>query len=117
MIYITNRVPRHVYIIWCMNGRFRKIIEWLQPFGATLKYIAIGIDNITPQIDALFVAFFPKLVAGPIIRANEFLPQIHDKIKYKSENIFYIPINSLLNVGNPKKFKSFYWNLSKFSEF
>ncbi len=40
-----------------MNGRFRKIIESLQPFGATLKYIAIGIDNITPQIDALFVAF------------------------------------------------------------
>jgi alginate O-acetyltransferase complex protein AlgI len=26
---------------------------------------------------ALFVTFFPQLVAGPIVRANEFLPQLH----------------------------------------
>ena len=29
---------------------------------------------------ALFVAFFPQLVAGPIIRAKDFLPQLRDKI-------------------------------------
>tara|TARA_Y100000590_G_scaffold46886_1_gene49643 strand:+ start:2596 stop:3891 length:1296 start_codon:yes stop_codon:yes gene_type:complete len=29
---------------------------------------------------ALFVAFFPPLVAGPILRANEFLPQLREKI-------------------------------------
>ena len=29
---------------------------------------------------ALFVAFFPQLVAGPILRAHEFLPQLREKI-------------------------------------
>ena len=28
---------------------------------------------------ALFVSFFPQLVAGPIIRAKDFLPQLHEK--------------------------------------
>lgn len=27
---------------------------------------------------ALFVSFFPQLVAGPIVRASEFLPQLHE---------------------------------------
>ncbi|MGI0041886.1 MAG: MBOAT family O-acyltransferase, partial [Nitrosopumilaceae archaeon] len=30
---------------------------------------------------AIFVAFFPQLVAGPILRATEFLPQLREKIK------------------------------------
>lgn len=30
---------------------------------------------------ALFVAFFPQLVAGPIIRASDFLPQLREKIQ------------------------------------
>jgi len=30
---------------------------------------------------ALFVAFFPQLVAGPIVRAKEFLPQLREKIE------------------------------------
>jgi len=29
---------------------------------------------------ALFVAFFPQLVAGPIVRAYQFLPQLREKI-------------------------------------
>jgi len=29
---------------------------------------------------ALFVSFFPQLVAGPILRANQFLPQLREKI-------------------------------------
>lgn len=29
---------------------------------------------------AIFVAFFPQLVAGPILRAKEFLPQLQEKI-------------------------------------
>jgi len=36
---------------------------------------------------ALFVAFFPQLVAGPILRAKDFLPQLRvkmEKIQYKS---------------------------------
>ncbi len=34
----------------------------------------------------LFIAFFPKLVAGPIVRASDFLPQLKNKIEIKSEN-------------------------------
>ena len=30
---------------------------------------------------ALFVAFFPQLIAGPILRAKEFLPQLREKIQ------------------------------------
>ena len=30
---------------------------------------------------ALFVAFFPQLVAGPILRAKQFLPQLREKIQ------------------------------------
>ena len=29
----------------------------------------------------MFVSFFPQLVAGPIVRASEFLPQLREKIK------------------------------------
>jgi alginate O-acetyltransferase complex protein AlgI len=32
---------------------------------------------------ALFVAFFPQLVAGPIVRASEFLPQLREKLQDK----------------------------------
>ena len=35
---------------------------------------------------ALFVSFFPQLVAGPIIRASDFLPQIRQKISNLSNN-------------------------------
>jgi len=38
---------------------------------------------------AIFVAFFPQLVAGPIVRAVEFLPQLEDDIKIKKENFYY----------------------------
>ena len=30
---------------------------------------------------AFFVAFFPSLVAGPILRASQFLPQLKEKIE------------------------------------
>ena len=45
-----------VAIIWCMNGILTNIGKVDQAFGATLKNIAIGIDNITPHIAALLVA-------------------------------------------------------------
>ena len=36
---------------------------------------------------ALFIAFFPQLVAGPIVRASEFLPQLKSKIIITGENL------------------------------
>ncbi len=35
---------------------------------------------------AVFVAFFPQLLAGPIMRAKEFLPQLSDRVNLTSEN-------------------------------
>jgi alginate O-acetyltransferase complex protein AlgI len=35
---------------------------------------------------AIFVAFFPQLVAGPILRAKEFLPQLREKIENVSNS-------------------------------
>ena len=50
-------VPIQVAIIWCINGILMNIGKEDQPFGETLKNIAIGIDDITPHIAALLVAF------------------------------------------------------------
>ncbi|TQV71751.1 MBOAT family protein [Exilibacterium tricleocarpae] len=35
---------------------------------------------------AVFVSFFPQLVAGPIVRAKDFLPQLYKKIRFEREN-------------------------------
>jgi D-alanyl-lipoteichoic acid acyltransferase DltB (MBOAT superfamily) len=51
----------------------------------TFQSLSYSIDvwrgRLTPERSflkfALFVTFFPQLVAGPIVRANEFLPQLH----------------------------------------
>ena len=51
---------------------------------------------------SLFVAFFPQLVAGPIIRASEFLPQLRDRIEKSGSkiNLKHIIIhNSNLKLG------------------
>lgn len=47
---------------------------------------------------ALFVSFFPQLVAGPIVRASDFLPQIQNKYNISSEEMskaFWLIIKGL----------------------
>lgn len=44
----------------------------------------------------LFVAFFPQLVAGPIVRASDFLPQLERRIELKWHNLI---IGSQLFLG------------------
>lgn len=36
---------------------------------------------------ALYVAFFPQLVAGPIVKANEFIPQLNENRKLKISDL------------------------------
>ena len=66
------------------------LLEIILPVGIsfytfqTLSYtIDIYRGSLTPSKSlkefALFVAFFPQLVAGPILRASNFLPQIREK--------------------------------------
>lgn len=58
----------------------------------TLSYtIDVYREKITPTQNllefALFVSFFPQLVAGPIVRASEFLPQLRQAYNISSEEI------------------------------
>ena len=66
-------------------------LEIILPIGIsfyTFQTISYTVDiyrgKITPSKSfwefALFVSFFPQLVAGPIIRASHFLPQLREKI-------------------------------------
>jgi alginate O-acetyltransferase complex protein AlgI len=50
---------------------------------------------------ALFVSFFPQLVAGPIVRASHFLPQLREKMNNFSKNNLRLIIiqNSNLKLG------------------
>ncbi|MGI0045948.1 MAG: MBOAT family O-acyltransferase [Nitrosotalea sp.] len=49
---------------------------------------------------ALFVAFFPQLVAGPILRAKDFLPQMREKLDSSSAESYLRQI--LINKQNLK---------------
>ncbi len=58
----------------------------------TMSYsIDIFRNKITPlknPIDfAFFVSFFPQLVAGPIVRAADFIPQINKKLRVSREDL------------------------------
>ena len=37
---------------------------------------------------ALYLAFFPKLVAGPIERANDFMPQLREIVQSRASNVY-----------------------------
>ena len=43
---------------------------------------------------ALFVSFFPQLVAGPIVRAKDFLPQLREKLDNTNSKLRLITIKS-----------------------
>jgi alginate O-acetyltransferase complex protein AlgI len=73
-------------------------LELLLPIGIsfytfqTLSYtIDVWRGRLTPEPSfakfALFVVFFPQLVAGPIVRAHEFLPQLHRPPQLSRENM------------------------------
>ncbi|HEY0137220.1 MAG TPA: MBOAT family O-acyltransferase [Nannocystis sp.] len=58
----------------------------------TLSYtIDVWRGRLTPEPNfrrfALFVVFFPQLVAGPIVRAHEFLPQLHRPPQLSASNM------------------------------
>jgi D-alanyl-lipoteichoic acid acyltransferase DltB (MBOAT superfamily) len=58
----------------------------------TFQTISYTVDVYRGQLEpsktfrefALFVSFFPQLVAGPIVRAKDFLPQLREKMNHNS---------------------------------
>ena len=94
---LNNNFGTHFHVVnvfyWFSNEYFGSafnISEIILPVGIsfyTFQTMSYSIDiyrnRITPvnnMIDfGFYVSFFPQLVAGPIVRANEFIPQIHQK--------------------------------------
>tara|TARA_B110000438_G_scaffold301301_1_gene355841 strand:- start:1313 stop:2785 length:1473 start_codon:yes stop_codon:yes gene_type:complete len=68
------------------------LLELALPIGIsfyTFQTISYTVDVYRGQLKpckslrefAIFVSFFPQLVAGPILRAKDFLPQLHEKLE------------------------------------
>jgi len=79
-------------------------------YGIDLKRGKISVCKSLPQF-MLFVAFFPQLVAGPIVRASEFLPQLLKRIDINRENII---LGIQIFIGGAIQKVLFADNLSKF---
>ena len=71
----------------------------LLPIGIsfyTFHAITLAVDTFRGTVDreislldvALYIAFFPQLVAGPIVRATVFLPQLEGKRAFTGEDLF-----------------------------
>ena len=91
-------------------------LEIILPIGIsfyTFQTISYTVDiyrgKLTPSKSfwefALFVSFFPQLVAGPILRASHFLPQLREKLS--KENI-----NNTISYNNNSSFCIKIWNNS-----
>tara|TARA_B100000900_G_scaffold407322_1_gene419828 strand:- start:293 stop:1741 length:1449 start_codon:yes stop_codon:yes gene_type:complete len=79
-------------------GANYKSLDIFLPVGIsfyTFQTLSYSIDvyrgKLSPEKNilnfAFFVTFFPQLVAGPIVRASEFLPQIRLKLKLSNKNL------------------------------
>jgi len=84
-------------LTWLGVGSSLPVLELVLPVGIsfyTFQTLSYSIDiyrrQLTPAehpLDlALFVAFFPQLVAGPIVLAKEFLPQLTQQARWSSVN-------------------------------
>lgn len=88
-------------------------LEIILPVGIsfyTFQTLSYSIDVYRKHIEpersllhfATFVAFFPQLVAGPIVRASEFLPQLHVDHRFEPTRV---------NSGLSRMFLGFYKKL------
>ena len=103
----------HNYFSWAVNEGLGTDFVWeriLLPVGIsffTFQTISYSVDiyrgHIKPVNNILdfgfYVSFFPQLVAGPIVRAADFIPQLYQEYKLSREQfgiaLFWI-INGLL---------------------
>lgn len=103
-------------------GLDHQIFEILLPVGIsffTFQAMSYTIDVYRGQLKPcesatkflLFVSFFPQLVAGPIVRASDFLPQLDKKITLTKENFI---VGSQIFLGGAIQKVLFADNLSLF---
>jgi len=100
------------------GGNYFDIDKIILPVGIsffTFQTISYTVDiyrkKITPVKNILdfgfYVSFFPQLVAGPIVRASEFIPQIYQKYKITKVD-FGLAVFMILNGLLKKLFISDY---------
>lgn len=89
--YVDFGISQVNHILEMMALPEIELLELILPIGIsfyTFQTISYTVDiyrgKLAPSQSlkefALFVAFFPQLVAGPILRASQFLPQLRNKI-------------------------------------
>ncbi|MBI34587.1 MAG: membrane-bound O-acyltransferase family protein [Flavobacteriales bacterium] len=94
--FLENVTP----IVHAVNPDYKfKMLEILLPVGIsfyTFQTLSYSIDIYNGKIKqpekkfgvfALFVSFFPQLVAGPIERASNLLPQFHKQVRFDFNRI------------------------------
>jgi alginate O-acetyltransferase complex protein AlgI len=91
----TNFLLANLYYL--VSANFQKLDIFL-PIGIsfyTFQTISYVIDVYWRKIEpcrnvwdfAFYLSYFPQLVAGPIVRASDFLPQIHQTIVLRRQQI------------------------------
>jgi len=79
----TNFQPLDIFLpIGVSFYTFQSVSYVLKVYWGTLKPTRNILDY------AFFITFFPQLVAGPIVKANYFLPQVSKPIKITKEDIY-----------------------------
>ncbi|MDP5096852.1 MAG: MBOAT family protein, partial [Flavobacterium sp.] len=76
------------------NMKFEDIILPVGISFYTFQTLSYTIDVYRKELEPtksfmdflFFVSFFPQLVAGPIVRASDFIPQIYEKLKLTKED-------------------------------
>jgi len=91
----TNFIIDNINAISGSDISFRDI---MLPIGISFflfQTISYAVDIYRKEIEpaknlldfCFYLCFFPQLVAGPIVRAKEFLPQIYEKLKLTKEEL------------------------------
>ena len=88
--FIFSFVPSNFFNYFSYVGDLPLAISFI-----TFTAIAILIDirnkifsdNLTFMDFSEFILFFPQLIAGPILRAKDLIPQLRNKIFIKKENV------------------------------
>lgn len=95
----TDFVPTNMFAEWAnwMFGEGTFVTNIMLPVGVsffTFQSISYVVDIYRSEIKPVknffdytfFVTFFPQLVAGPIVRARDFIPQIHEPFALTKED-------------------------------
>jgi len=119
-IFNTQIVVIDVFAKWTNSfaGTHFSIDKIILPVGIsfyTFQTISYSVDIYRRKIEPVknildfgfFVSFFPQLVAGPIVRASDFIPQIYEKFNLTKKE-FGLAVFLILNGLLKKMFISDY---------